>query len=74
MRLGIFTKEEMDMIALYADGDKKALLENLNTALVYMDTEVKHLVEGIIQKMQTLTEDDYVELMAYACEKTDFFS
>ena len=40
-----FTVEETNLLSIYADSSKPALLENIRSALPYMDADLRELAE-----------------------------
>ena len=64
-----FTVEETNLLSIYADNSKRALLENINAALPYMDADMRELAQRTMQKMDALTEEEYAELAVYAADE-----
>ena len=64
-----FTVEETNLLSIYADNSKRALLENINAALPYMDADMRELAERTMQKVDALTEEEYAELTVYAADE-----
>ena len=64
-----FTVEETNLLSIYADSSKRALLENINAALPYMDADMRELAQRTMQKMDALTEEEYAELAVYAADE-----
>lgn len=58
-----FTIEEMTLLNVYVDRDKKATLENIIAALPYMDTEMQKLAQRTMKKVKTLTKEEFAELV-----------
>ena len=61
--------EETNLLSIYADENKRALLENINAALPYMDADMRELAQRTMQKMDALTEEEYAELTVYAADE-----
>ena len=61
--------EETNLLSIYADSSKRALLENINAALPYMDADMRELAERTMQKVDALTEEEYAELTVYAADE-----
>ena len=61
--------EETNLLSIYADSSKQALLENINAALPYMDADMRELAQRTMQKMDALTEEEYAELAVYAADE-----
>ena len=64
-----FTVEETNLLSIYADSSKRALLENINTALPYMDADMRELAQRTLAKVDALTEEEYTELAVYAADE-----
>ena len=64
-----FTVEEINLLSIYADSSKQALIENINAALPYMDADMRELAQRTMQKMDALTEEEYAELAVYAADE-----
>ena len=64
-----FTVEETNLLSIYADSSKRALLENINAALPYMDADMRELAGRTMQKVDALTEEEYAELAVYAADE-----
>ena len=61
--------EETNLLSIYTDSSKQALLENINAALPYMDADMRELAQRTMQKMDALTEEEYAELAVYAADE-----
>ena len=61
--------EETNLLSIYADENKRALLENINAALPYMDADMRELAGRTMQKVDALTEEEYAELSVYAADE-----
>ena len=64
-----FTVEETNLLSIYADSSKPALLKNIRAALPYMDDDLRELAERTMQKVGALTEAEYAELAVYAADE-----
>ena len=64
-----FTVEETNLLSIYADGSKRALLDNINAALPFMDADMRELAQRTMQKVDALTEEEYAELSVYAADE-----
>lgn len=64
-----FTVKETNILSIYADSSKSALLENIYIALPYMDDDLRKLAQRTMQKVGTLTEVEYAELAVYAVDE-----
>ena len=61
--------EETNLLSIYADSSKQALIENINAALPYMDADMREFAQRTIQKVDALTEEEYAELAVYAADE-----
>lgn len=61
--------EETNFLSIYADDSKRALLENINAALPFMDADMRELAGRTMQKVDALTEEEYAELAVYAADE-----
>ncbi len=64
-----FTVEETNLLSIYADENKRALLENINASLPYVDADMRELAGRTMQKVDALTEAEYAELAVYAADE-----
>ncbi|RHQ12918.1 conjugal transfer protein [Lachnospiraceae bacterium AM48-27BH] len=69
MTMNRFTVEETNLLSIYADSSKPALLENIRAALPYMDADLRELAQRTMQKVGALTEAEYTELAVYAADE-----
>ena len=69
MSMNRFTVEETNLLSIYTEDSKRALLENINAALPFMDADMRELAERTMQKVDALTETDYAELAVYAADE-----
>lgn len=61
--------EETNLLSIYADENKRALLENINATLPYMDADMRELAGRTMRKVDALTEEEYAELSVYAADE-----
>ncbi len=61
--------EETNLLSIYADSSKQALIENINAALPFMDADMRELAQRTMQKVDVLTEEEYAELTVYAADE-----
>lgn len=61
--------EETNLLSIYAEGSKRALIENINAALPFMDADMRELAGRTMQKVDALTEEEYAELTVYAADE-----
>ena len=52
------TVEETNLLSIYNEGGKRALIENVNAALPYMDADMRELAKRTLSKVDALTETD----------------
>lgn len=64
-----FTVEETNLLSIYPEGSKRALIENINAALPFMDADMRELAGRTMQKVDALTEEEYAELTVYAADE-----
>ena len=64
-----FTVEETNLLSIYAEDSKRALLENIKAALPFVDADMRELAERTMQKVDALTETEYAELAVYAADE-----
>ena len=63
------TVEETNLLSIYNEGGKRGLIENINTALPFMDEDMRELAKRTLSKVDALTEEEYAELAIYAAEE-----
>ena len=61
--------EETNLLSIYADENKRALIENINAALPYMDADMRELAQRTMREVDALTEEEYAELAVYAADE-----
>ena len=64
-----FTVEETNLLSIYHEGSKAQLIENMTTALPYMDAGLRELAERTISKVNALTDAEYKELSVYPADE-----
>ena len=64
-----FTVEETNLLSIYAEDSKRALLENINAALPLVDADMRELAERTISKVDALTDEEYAGLAVYAADE-----
>ena len=62
------TVEEENLLSIYKTGDKRALIENVNAALPFMDRDMQELAVRALRKINALTEAEYAGLAVFAAE------
>jgi len=70
--MGRFTVEEINLMCLYDTSSCKALTNDLITALydVY-EPDMKALFAKTLEKLDTITDDDFADIGFYAAEDED---
>ena len=66
--MGNFTFEEMNLMCIYNTGSRTGLIESLNEMrgeLSAGETELMELTDSTLCKLQTMTDDEFVELELY---------
>ena len=53
------TVEETNLLSIYNEGGKRALIENVNAALPYMDADMRELAKRTLSKVDALTEAEF---------------
>ena len=64
-----FTVEETNLLSIYNEGGKRALIENVNAALPYMDADMRELAKRTLSKVDALTDAEYKELSVYPADE-----
>lgn len=64
-----FTVEETNLLSIYYEDSKRALIENINAALPFMDADMRELAERTLVEVDALTEAEYAELAVYAADE-----
>mgnify|MGYP000652144508 CR=1 FL=1 len=63
------TVEETNLLSIYNEGGKRALIENVNAALPYMDADMRELAKRTLSKVNALTDAEYKELSVYPADE-----
>ena len=63
------TVEETNLLRIYNEGGKRALIENVNAALPYMDADMRELAKRTLSKVDALTDEEYAGLAVYAADE-----
>ena len=63
------TVEETNLLSIYNAGGKRALIENVNAALPYMDADMRELAKRTLSKVDALTDEEYAGLAVYAADE-----
>lgn len=64
-----FTVEEINLLSIYNEGGKQAVIDNINAALPYMDVDMRELAGRILAKVDALTEAEYAAFAVYPAEE-----
>ena len=64
-----FTVEETNLISIYIYEDRASLIEEMNDALPYMDEDMRDLANRTIEKLRTMTDEEFAELDIYAADE-----
>ena len=63
--MGTFTFEEMNLMCIYNTGSRTGLIDSLRELrgeLSPEETELRELTDSALCKLQTMTDDEFVEL------------
>jgi len=64
-----FTVEETNLISIYIYEDRASLIEEMNDALPYMDEDMRDLANRTLEKLRTMTDEEFAELDIYAADE-----
>ena len=64
-----FTVEETNLISVYLCEDRETLIEEMIDALPYMDENMRELADRTIEKLRTMTNEEFSELDIYAADE-----
>ncbi len=64
-----FTVEETNLLSIYYEDSKRALIGNITAALPFMDADMRELAERTLTKVDALTEAEYAGLAVYAADE-----
>ena len=56
------TVEETNLLSIYIEGGKRALIENVNAALPYMDADMRELAKRTVKKGNSLSDEEFATL------------
>ena len=65
-----FTIEEENIIAIYAEDSRERTIDNINSAMPYMDEDMRQLAAAAVNKLQAMTDSAPV---FYRSSKIIFF-
>ncbi|MSS91711.1 conjugal transfer protein [Eisenbergiella tayi] len=63
------TVEETNLLSIYKEGSKRALIENVNVALPFMDGEMRGFAARTLAKVEAMTEAEFAGLPIYAADE-----
>lgn len=64
-----FTIEEENIIAIYAEDSREKTVDNIHTAMPYMDGDMKQLAAAAVKKLHTMTDTEFAEMEFYLTDK-----
>ena len=56
-----FTIEEENIIAIYAEDSRERTIDNINSAMPYMDEDMRQLATAAVNKLQAMTDSEFSE-------------
>ena len=56
-----FTIEEENIIAIYAEDSRERTIDNINSAIPYMDEDMRQLAAVAVNKLQAMTDSAFSE-------------
>ena len=56
-----FTIEEENIIAIYAEDSRERTIDNINSAMPYMDQDMSQLAAAAVNKLQAMTDSAFSE-------------
>ena len=56
-----FTIEEENIIAIYAEDSRERTIDNINSAMPYMDEDMRQLAAAAMNKLQAMTDSEFSE-------------
>ena len=63
-----FTVEELNFISIYIYEDRGSLIEEMSDALPYMDEDMLSLADRTLEKLRTMTDEEFAELDVYPAD------
>lgn len=64
-----FTVEETNLISIYIYEDRASLIAEMSNALPYMDEDMRDLANRTLEKLRTMTDEEFAELDIYAADE-----
>ena len=56
-----FTIEEENIIAIYAEDSRERTIDNINSAMPYMDEDMRQLAAAAVNNLQAMTDSAFSE-------------
>ena len=56
-----FTIEEENIIAICAEDSRERTIDNINSAMPYMDEDMRQLAAAAVNKLQAMTDSEFSE-------------
>ena len=56
-----FTIEEENIVAIYAEDSRERTIDNINSAMPYMDEDMRQLAAAAVKKLQAMTDSAFSE-------------
>ena len=56
-----FTIEEESIVAIYAEDSRERTIDNINSAMPYMDEDMSQLAAAAVNKLQAMTDSAFSE-------------
>ena len=64
-----FTVEELNLISIYIYEDRASLIAEMSDALPYMDEDMRDLANRTLEKLRTMTDEEFAELDVYTADE-----
>ena len=71
MTIGLFTVEEINLIAIYLGDTRTETIMQLAEAIPYMDEDMITIAESASQKLAGLEEEEYAESSFIPADETE---
>lgn len=56
-----FTIEEENIVAIYDEDGREKTIDNINSAMPYMDEDMRQLAAAAVNKLQAMTDSEFSE-------------
>ena len=56
-----FSIEEENIIAIYAEDNRERTIDNINSAMPYMDEDIRQLAAAAVNKLHAMTDIEFSE-------------